>query len=504
MRRTIIALGFGCFCIVLGLRAENPAQPVIQSMIGGYVFDTSHSYVAESQIRLPMLRLDPLSVSYRHYEITPVLREGSQTQLMYSREELEAEFSLNEHLRLMGAGGYRRTALQDRAGFLSAYAFGVGLGSSLRPEPSRLEWSAMAGGFAGRESLEADWWADLHLAWRAYEFGEGRMLETTFRPMLGLALDVESANDGGRFHAVYKLGPVLEILTANGNRARFQARWVANDGNPFFEKRHSGMLVGVEVNASLDKDKLYDMRDQRPLGWLPVVWGHYDVGYGGSRSIQRTELNAEVHDILVKQHPVTAVLFYESRQELRTGDFDNTSYTISFGGQTRVGLESLFSQGQPLVLGAEYLHRSAHALSPDADRVPPPEVVPHSSLNLLRLRLQTLGWDLPYRDPSIYQAKTAWLNRFDWRFTLGHDLHHSRNRSNPAAQIGLNWDAATIQGCVIYARGLGSIGNETPDWLAEIGVRRKAGRLFLRHERYGLERDLARGNTLVVGVGFAL
>ena len=136
--------------------------------------------------------------------------------------------------------------------------------------------------------------------------------------------------------------------------------------------------------------------------------------------------------------------------------------------------------------------------------MPPPEVVPHNSLNLLRLRLQTLGWDLPYRDPAIYQARTAWLNRFDWRVTLGQDLYHSRNRLNPAAQLGLNWDAATVQGCVLYARGLGSIGNETPDWLAEIGVRRKAGKLFLRHERYGLERDLARGNTLVVGVGFAL
>ncbi len=203
-------------------------------------------------------------------------------------------------------------------------------------------------------------------------------------------------------------------------------------------------------------------------------------------------------------HVVTPVLWYESRQEYRRGDFDNVSYSVSFGVQTRIGLASLVSQGQPLVLGADYLHRSGHALAPDSGRVPPPSVLPHDSVNLLRARLQTLGWDAPYRDPAIYQPKSEWLNHFDWRVTFGHDFHHSRDRSNPAAQLGLNWDAATIQGWVVYARGLGSIGNETPDWLSEVGVRRRAWKIFCRYERYGLERNLARGNTAVVGVGFHL
>ena len=57
---------------------------------------------------------------------------------------------------------------------------------------------------------------------------------------------------------------------------------------------------------------------------------------------------------------------------------------------------------------------------------------------------------------------------------------------------------------MIYARGLASIGNETPDWLGEVGVRRRLGKLFFRYERYGLESDLARGDTAVVGVGFHL
>jgi hypothetical protein len=345
----------------------------------------------------------------------------------------------------------------------------------------------------------------LHATWRAWEFPEGKLFDTAFQPWLGLAVDVESANDGSRFHGLYRIGPVLEIMSANGNRARFHARYFGNDGNPFLGNRDAGLLLGIEVNASLDEEKVFDARDNRSMGWLPLVWGEYDLGYGGTRQLQRTELNAEIHDLRLAGIPLTAVLGYESRQEWRTGDFDNVSYTVSFGLQSPIGLASILSQGQPLVAGVDYLHRSAHALNPDGDRVPPDSVLPHNSLNLgPRFRLQTLGWDLPYRDPAIYRAYTAWLNRFDWRLTLGHDFHHSRERSEPSGQAGLNWDIATLQGCVVYARGLLSMGNETPDWQAECGVRRRRGRLFLRYERYGLEGDLARGNTPVAGVGFHL
>ena len=484
--------------------AEDQTQPAIDTMIGGFLFSSSHSYVAESRVQVPLLRWEPLSLSYRHYQITPVLKAGAQTQLLYSRNELEADWTVGEHLRLITLGGYRHTAYEDRAGSLGAYTLGGGLGSAIRPERPRLEWSVVAGGYVAGKRLAGNWWADLHLAWRVYEFAEGQMLETAFRPSLALAADIESSNDGGRFGALYKIGPVLEVLSANANRVRFSARWYANDGNPFLETRESALLVGAEVSSSLDQKALFDARARRPVGWLPLVWGQYDIGHGGDRSLQRTELNAEIHDLLLAEQPITAVLWYESRQELRPGDYDNVSYSVSFGAQTRIGLVSPLSQGQPLVLGTEYLHRSAHALSPDPSRVPPPAVLPHNSINLVRLRLQTLGWELPYRDPAIYAAKTEWLNNFDWRVTVGYDFHHSRKRANPAAQFGLNWDAATIQGCVIYARGVGSVGNETPDWLGEVGVRRRAWKLFFRCESYGLESELARGTTAVVGIGFHL
>ncbi len=484
--------------------AEDRTQPTIDGMIGP-LFGGKHSYMAESRVQVPLYRSDAWALTYQQKEVTPVLKEGSQTQLLNLRNQFKADYNLNDTFRVIGVAGYHRTALQDRPGLLDACEVGLGLGSVVTPEIPRLEWSATAGGFAHRRRVDADWWSDLHVAWRVYQFNQRQMSETAVQPWLSLEADVESANDGARFQGHYRIGPVLEMVSANGNRAKFRAQWYANDGNPFYENRYSSMLLGVEVSASLDSQKLYDARGNRPTGWLPLVWGQYDLGYGGERSIQRTELTAEFHDMELLDQLLTGILTYESRQEYRPGDYDNVSYTVSIGAQARVGLASILSQGQPLVVGAEYVHRSAHVLAPDADRVPAGETLPHNSINLgPRLRVQTLGWDLPYRDPGIYAAETRWLNRFDWRLTIGHDFHHSRERANPSGQVGLNWDAAAVRGCVLYARGLGSIGNETPDWQAEAGVRRPRGELFFRYERYGLESWLARGNAAVAGIGFAL
>lgn len=505
MKRTIVICLLGA-AIAGGpviVRGEDQTEPSFQAMIAGLFFD-EHSYMAETSVRLPIFHEGSFGLAYHQHEVTPVLREGLQTQFLTTRNGLESDWLFGDGLRLIAVGGFHRTAFQDRPGSLEAYELGAGIGSALRREPGRMDWSVVAGGYAAREHLDANWWADLHATWRAFELPQGQMMATAFHPFIGLAADVESANDGGRFHALYRIGPVLEVLSANGNRARFRAQWYANDGNPFYEQRFSSMLAGVEVSTSLDETNLFDMRDHRTPGWLPVIWGQYDVGYGGDRQLQRTELNAEIHDLELADHIVTAVLWYESRQEYRTGDFDNVSYAISFGAQTTVGWASVFSQGKPLVLGTDYLHRSAHALSPAADRVPAGEVLPHDSLNVLRVRLQTQGWDLPYRDPTIYLGETRWLNDFDWRITLGHDFHHSRDRGNPAAQFGLNWDAASLRGCVAYARGVVSVGNETPDWEAEAGLRHRPWKVFVRWESYGLENQLARGNLAVLGVGFVL
>jgi hypothetical protein len=53
-------------------------------------------------------------------------------------------------------------------------------------------------------------------------------------------------------------------------------------------------------------------------------------------------------------------------------------------------------------------------------------------------------------------------------------------------------------------RRASSIGNETPDWLGEFGVRRPSGKGSTRYEQYGMRSDLGRGDALVLGVGVNL
>lgn len=478
--------------------------PDFGAEIGSLVPSSRHSYIESVYADVPLLHVDPITLLYHYRETTPFLKENAQAQLFYTRHEFEADFKLCDEARLIAVAGYRQTQLEDRPGSLSGYVLGAGLGSPWRRELDWVEWSAVAGGFLSRDNLAANWWADFHLLGRVWKGPEMKMMETTFHPSAGLAADVESVNHDGAFHALYKVGPVLDLLSANDNELRFEVRWYHTDDQPFYQDRDSGLLVGVEVNSTLEDDKLFKARENRPVGWLPLVWGEYDLGYGNSREIERFELDTEVHDYVIHDHRITAVLWYESRQEQRQDDFSNVSYSVAPGIESPIGLESFVSQGQPLVLGTDYEHRSAHALNPDADRVPAGTYLERDSVNIGRLRLQTLGWELPYRDPTMYDRKTAWLNYVDWRATLGYDFHHSRARENPAGQLGLNWDVATVQGHVIYARGLGSIGNEIPDWELECGVRRRRGKIFFRAEDYGLENRLAHGIAVFGGVGFFL
>jgi hypothetical protein len=132
-------------------------------------------------------------------------------------------------------------------------------------------------------------------------------------------------------------------------------------------------------------------------------------------------------------------------------------------------------------------------------------LIPNGSINILpRVRLQTRGWDMPYRDPHMYDRKNEWLNYFDWRLTAGHTANSTRPVGLFSGQVGLNWDIATVQGYVAYAEGVGSIGDETPTWRGEFGVRRPAIKLFGRAESYGISRQIARGEIFVLGVGVNL
>jgi len=301
------------------------------------------------------------------------------------------------------------------------------------------------------------------------------------------------------------LGPALQLMTAYGNRAQLQLLWYYNDSNKFYGNNESAFLFGMNIVSTLQTNFTARSPIERTAGWLPLIWGVYELGYSTAETISRFEMNVELIDFAIADHLFTGAVRYESREEYQQGDFDNIAYTVALGVQTPVGLASIASHDDPLIAGMDYLHQSDHALNPSPSRVPPGTIQEHGNFNILPLlRLQTTGWDAPYRDPHIYDRRTDWLNIFDWRMAAGYDISDNRGRGRFAGQIGLNWDIATVQGHVLYARGIGSVGNESPDWLAECGVRRPLGRIFVRYDSYGMNHNIARGDTFVVGVGMNL
>ena len=509
MRRgqtTTCKLGVLWFFWIAAAMAQDPNAPTFQTFAGAFLASHNHDYFVESELWHPVLELDPVTAYFHYRESTPFVRYqgGPQAEVLYRRQEAEVDFNLNDSLRLITVGGFDQTDHEDEAGLLSSYAIGGGIGSRHHDNNDRFNWSLVGGGYLSQKNLSDNWWLDGHLAWCVVEFREQQYLESTFRPSLNLGADVESVNDDSSFHPFVRLGPSLQLMTGNGNRAVVDLVWYFNDHNPFYGSYESGLLFGLEVSSTLETNYVFNARTDRQSGWLPLVWGEYDVGAGETRRISRFDMNVELFDLRVRDHLFTGVVWYESRQEYRFSDFDNVAYSVSMGMQTPIGLESVASHDEPLVFGAGFLHRSDHSLAPFANRVPP-DGIEHGSHNVLpNLSLKTTGWDLPYRNPNIYDRDTRWLNVFDWRVLVGYDVSDDRDRGKFAGQLGLNWDIATVQGFVPYATGLGSVGNQTPDWLAEAGVRRRGGKVFVRYDSYGMRSDIARGHTLVAGFGVFL
>ena len=487
--------------------AYDSMAPTFQTTAGKFIGGGHNDFLVESELRVPLLQLGPAAFTYYYRETTPFadVNNAPRAQVLYRRNELQADLKLNNCVRLMAVGGYERSDFVDRHGLLSAYAAGGGVGSVRNSDNDRLEWSLVAGSYLSRKGTDVDWWTDAHLTWRWWEFDTDHYRQSEFRPALALSANAESANEDERFHGFYRIGPELQLITANNNRASIQLQWYRNDADPFYSRNENGALLNFRVDSTLQTNYVLHAREERRSGWLPLVWGGYDIGADTARRVSRFQMNVEVVDFAVKEQPVTVALWYESRQEYRPGDFDNIAYSVTASFLTPIGLESIASHGDPLVFGAGFMHRSDHSLNPDAIRVPPGGLLTNGSHNLIpRLLLQTQGWDLPYRDPGMYQRKTEFLNLFDWRVTAGYDVRDTHDRGKLGGQLGLNWDMATIDGYVVYLQGLGSVGNETPDWLGELGVRRPVAKIFTRFERYGMEPQVGRGETFTVGFGVFL
>jgi hypothetical protein len=487
--------------------AEDPTLPTFRTFAGAFAHGSDHDYFVESSLRLPLVQTGIVAVAYTYQESTPFVRyKGSpQAEVLARQQEGEVRVALNDSIQLIGVGGYRSTYWEDTPGFLSAYAVGGGIGSPLPSDGKPFGWTLTGGALLSTTGTRDNWWVNAQASWRLWTFVQDQYRDTPFRAALVFVADAEFDNENERLQPLSRLGPALEILTAFGNRAQLQGLWYYNSNNEFFGNEENAFLFGLNVSSSLQTNFAARSPLDRSAGWLPLVWGGYELGYSTAETISRFEMNVELIDFTVADHLFTGKIWYESREEFQHGDYDNIAYSVTLGLRTPIGLASILSHDDPLIAGADFLHRSDHALNPSSGRVPPGTLQDHGSLNVLPLfSLQTTGWDLPYRDRHIYDRHTMWLNVFDWCVSAGYDMNDNRNRGVFAGQLGLNWDIATVQGNVIYARGIGTTGNETPDWLVEGGVRRPAGKIFIRYDSYGMNSDIARGDVFVFGVGVNL
>lgn len=470
-------------------------------------------YFIESDLLLPVFCRGPVSAAYLHRQSTKVLDLPDQKQEdgFHTRDELQLSLALGERLRIIAVGGYHMAEAVDRPGRLGAAVVGGGMGSSLADDHSPLDWHAMAGGYVPRGAMTENWWTDLSVSWRVLDLGKLQHPDSESRVALALGADVQTANRDDRFQVFCRAGPQLQFLAVGGTRGRIHLEWLYNDGNPFHGFDENAVMAGFDISAELD-DHVVLARRERRGGLFPLAWGTYDVGLFTDRVVRRFDIHAEIADFVIARRAFTGVVRYESRTEHRAGDFDNIALTSALGVQTRVGPVPFLSRGAPLVAGVDFLHRSDHALNPGvvrtADEGEPSLMgllIESGGVNILpRFRLQTPGWDPPYRDAGMYDRKTEWVNAFDWRVSAGYDAKSTRDLGLFAGQLGIHWDIATVEGHVVYARGIGSIGNESPDWLGELGVRRPIGRFFARYEHYGMAPNLARGNTLILGIGLDL
>ncbi len=484
--------------------ADESSLPTFRSYAGTFLINDGHNYLVESELHLPLWQAAPVNFYYRHRETTPFREWNEQVraEVLHQHDEVQTDCVLHPFVRAIFVAGYQRSQWEDKPGKLSAYAFGAGLGSTLYRDWPRVAWQVIAGGYADRENVPAIWWVEASGTWRVMDFMKDTYLGSRYRAGVAVTGELELIGNDDRSRGVYRLGPELQLTTANGNEARMRCEWYRNDDNPFYGSDENGLLFGFELSSMRDDQYIWRAWENRQPGWLPLCWGSFDAGVGDRYWVQHFEINAELVDVAIADHLVTGTVWFETRQEHRYGDYDNIQYSVTLGVQSAVGWETILSQHQPLVVGADFLHRSDHALDPDDERVPATGLIKNGSANVLpRFRLQTLGWDLPYRDPSIYDRRTAWLHQFDWRVTGGWNIGNTHQRGKVSGQLGLSWDIAAVQGYVCYARGLVSGGNETPDASVEFGVRRPAFKLFGRYEDYGVTSTIARGATFTIGLG---
>src|SRR5437867_3846520 len=111
------------------VRAEDPTRPTFRSFAGVFVGGSDHDYYVDSELRLPLVQLAPVTADYRYRETTPFIRDlqGPQAEVLARRQEGELRLAITDHIQLIGIGGYRSAYREDTPGYQAAYAIGGGL-----------------------------------------------------------------------------------------------------------------------------------------------------------------------------------------------------------------------------------------------------------------------------------------------------------------------------------------------------------------------------------------
>lgn len=494
--------------------------PVFYNARGAAIFGShNHSFQVEHQAVVPLFRaedMDGLLFMYEHEDHTPFARDngGSQVESVTNFDNLRIEYELTDDLAFKTIGGYDTYSKVDRIGAVGGYRGGIGLGTPYEDNLEDLRWEVTAGGLARSENLKSNWFLDADVSYRVVEITIGKSpANTEFNPSILLEMKQQSTNDDSKYHYYVEAGPTLEILSVNNNRFSFYVHYFRNSFNEFQMVHDRGLMAGIQGTTFRDmpQEFSYDW-DFEGVRWIPRMWGKAEVAGSPDGFLRKMKLYLDAWDVSLAGQVVSVYGDYEHRQD-QIGDLSSTSFSVAAGAKTYIEPNNwlgVITDGQHLAPFAQFFHRSDHALNiKDINRLQPTTTsngyLKRMSTDNLEAGFQTIGWGNPNYRIEKYQDDTRFVNEWDWMIKAGYSTTSQRQRSQPPASAGVNWDIFSIHGFVFYTQGIVSTGEASPDYLAEFGIKRPSGSVFVRLENYGLPARLEDENKPVyVGLGLNL
>ncbi len=501
---------------------DDALKPRTTGRIGFVLGGKRHDFHVDSQWQLPFWARDGWFAAFEHRDISPLLDTGGafgnqfQIEHIDATESLRVERQLNPTLALKTLQRYRHFMVADRVGkrfsFESLFGFGT---PDRESEPSRFQWELLAGPVREIRNVDADWALVARGSWLAWQWDAPRWANDAARWGISLDADMESVNYGGEFRPQFEIGPTLRFVSLGGSEVDLFAHWMQNADNPLSFIRDHGIFAGVRFDSRRGPQWGHDWLEFKSGRILPAAWARHELGVGHDNMVTMFETGIAVSQFNLVSLPTTLYLWYQHRREWRDGDFDNTTYSAFIGPQTPVRIPLIspwLARDEPVIVALDYFHRSDHALDPPAARLTPGvtrdtpmgKFLIHGSVNIWRARLQTAGFDAPYRYKSHYDRATRWLGVVDWRVMCGGASQVDRARGNPSFQVAATVDIASIEGVVLYSRGLLSWNEESPDSFIEVGLKRPLGKIFWRYETYGIRSSISRGGVNYFGFGLNL